>query len=143
MFFPCPEVSDPTALWQEVLKRAADEDLGSGRQPVLAWLLFQSESASCERQFALVQTLEDKIGGAHSSLTYEPCLLVRVNGPQPDCAGEVIEEMARKGFPDKDLRFATAGAGWRRKNGRLTQRKRQQRSGVGAKRSKYKARKRT
>ena len=99
-------------MWQEILKRAADEDLGSGRQPVLPWLLFQGESASCERQFGLAQTLKDEIGGAHS---YEPYLLVRVNGPWPDCAGEVIEEMARKGFADKGLSFANAGAGWCKK----------------------------
>ncbi|OLP42244.1 hypothetical protein AK812_SmicGene48772, partial [Symbiodinium microadriaticum] len=122
------QVSDPTALWQAVLKQTADEDLGDSRRPVLAWLLFQSESASCERLFALAQTLRDKIGSGHSSLTYEPYLMVRVNGSQPDRADEVVEELATKVLADTDLRFAVAGSGWYKKNGRLIQRKRAQRS---------------
>ena len=104
-----PQVSDPTALWQAVLNQTADEDLGEGRRPVLAWLLFQSESASCERLFALAQVLRDKIGSGHSSLTYEPYLMVRVNGSQPDQAGEVVETLATKVLADADLRFAVAG----------------------------------
>ena len=137
------QVSDPTALWQAVLKQTADEDLGDSRRPVLAWLLFQSESASCERLFALAQTLRDKIGSGHSSLTYEPYLMVRVNGSQPDRADEVVEELATKVLADTDLRFAVAGSGWYKKNGRLIQRKRAQRSDFGSKRTKYQSKKRT
>ena len=135
------QVSDPTALWQAVLKQTADEDLGDSRRPVLAWLLFQSESA--ERLFALAQTLRDKIGSGHSSLTYEPYLMVRVNGSQPDRADEVVEELATKVLADTDLRFAVAGSGWYKKNGRLIQRKRAQRSDFGSKRTKYQSKKRT
>ncbi|CAE7839737.1 unnamed protein product [Symbiodinium necroappetens] len=135
------QVSDPTALWQAVLKQTADEDLGDSRRPVLAWLLFQSESA--ERLFALAQTLRDKIGSGHSSLMYEPYLMVRVNGSQPDRADEVVEELATKVLADTDLRFAVAGSGWYKKNGRLIQRKRAQRSDFGSKRTKYQSKKRT
>ena len=138
-----PQVSDPTALWQAVLKQTADEDLGEGRRPVLAWLLFQIEFASCERLFALAQVLRDKIGSGHSSLTYEPYLMVRVNGSQPDQAGEVVETLATKVLADADLRFAVTGSGWYKKNGRLIQRKRRQRSDVGSKSPKYNAKKRT
>ena len=63
--------------------------------------------------------------------------MVRVNGSQPDRAGEVVEELATKVPADTGLRFAVAVGGWYKKNGRLIQRKPAQRSDFGSKRTKY------
>ena len=127
-------------LWLFVLGRcnsgtAAGAD---ARTPVLAWILFQSQSCSCERVFSLATELSKRLGH-HSSLTFEPYLMARLNGGQPQQENTLcwLHNLANE-LVSQDVRFTAAQDNFYIRKSKMVQRKRAERCDRGQKRKTYK-----
>ena len=108
------ENGDSKKLWLSILAACSAEPFQQDAAqcdaptPVLAWILFQSQSCGCVRVFALAAEAVKKLGAGHGTLTYEPYLLARLNGPDPKVADTWLHGLAKRLAETQEMRFATS-----------------------------------
>ena len=134
--FPSAEL-----LWSKTLQEVNERgDLPLAAQLIASFLVSPSQAATCERGFATVTRLRDRLGEC-SATVFEQYLQVGSLGLTVTQAREngFIKDLITKFMSAKNRKEEVAGTkGYRRKGKLLIQCKRKQRSDSGQKRKNYK-----
>ncbi len=124
---------EPFRLWSAVLRNTADNaDLARARTVIGAFLTRFSQSAVCERIFALVENLKSSLHDQPDGQLFDRYLWVM-------CAGQPLEVAFASGtlhhatvtYLEKERRFATTADAFYKHGKRMVQHRRKQRSDAG------------
>ena len=139
----CERSNFPSAelLWSKTLQEVNERgDLPLAAQLIASFLVSPSQAATCERGFATITRLRDRLGECSASV-FEQYLQVGSLGLTVKEARQTgfIKELTTKFMSAKNRKEEETGTkGYRRKGKLLIPRKRKQRSDSGQKRKNYK-----